>query len=232
VLGDQSGVLVVDETGFVKKGSRSVGVARQYSGAAGRIENSQIGVFLAYASRHGHALIDRRLYLPETWASDEARRKAAGVPPDVDFATKPAMARAMIAAALDAGVRSAWVLADAVYGDYRTRRMLEDRSQPYVLAVRSNHTLRMITQEGLLHTDPAQMAGAAGLRWTIEECFLRAKDDLGLDHCEARSWHGWHRHMTLVMAAAAFLTKLAADLRRAAALADQIKANETSPTSV
>jgi SRSO17 transposase len=303
VLGDQSGVLVVDETGFVKKGSRSVGVARQYSGTAGRIENSQIGVFLAYASRHGHALIDRRLYLPETWASDEARRKAAGVPPDVDFATKPAMARAMIAAALDAGVRSAWVLADAVYGDYRTRRMLEDRSQPYVLAVRSNHTLRMITQEGLLHTDPAQMAadllaadwgthpagegakglrlydwarvalpwlttpdherwllvrrsrsdpkalayyfvfapagtdlaemaGAAGLRWTIEECFLRAKDDLGLDHCEARSWHGWHRHMTLVMAAAAFLTKLAADLRRAAALADQIKANETSPTSV
>jgi len=85
-------------------------------------------------------------------------------------------------------------------------------------------------------TDLAELAGAAGLRWTIEECFLRAKDDLGLDHCEARSWHGWHRHMTLVMAAAAFLAKLAAELRRSAAVADQapadkIKANETSPIS-
>jgi SRSO17 transposase len=177
------------------------------------------------------------------------------------------------------------------------RSMLEERRQPYVLAVRSNHHLRFIAQEGLIETDPktiaedlptdawttlaagegakglrlyawaairlpwttdegferwllirrsrkepekfayylvfapegtalAELAGAAGLRWAIEECFERAKDDLGLDHCEARSWHGWHRHMSLVMAAAAFLAKLAADLRRAA----WSKPNETSPT--
>lgn len=287
-LGDKDGVLVVDETGFVKKGTHSVGVARQYSGTAGRIENSQVGVFVGYASRYGHTLIDRRLYLPKVWAEDGERRRKAGVPEDVAFATKPAMAREMLAAALDAGVPCAWVLADALYGsDYKLRRMLEERGQPYILAVRSNQHLRLLTQEGLVQTDPAylateldrddwqalsagegakgprlyhwarlplnwttengferwlllrrslrnpgetayyfaharegttlaELAAAAGLRWTIEECFLRAKDDLGLDHCEARSWHGWHRHMTLVMAAAAFLAKLAADQRRAA----------------
>lgn len=296
-LGDADGVLVVDETGFLKKGDRSVGVARQYSGTAGRIENCQVGVFLAYASRFGQALIDRRLYLPEAWARDAVRRAKAKVPEEIAFATKIAIARDMIAAALDAGAPCRWVLADALYGsDYRLRRMLEERRQPYVLAVRSNHHLRFLTQEGIVETDPkalaedlaaeawtrlpagegakglrlydwarislpwaadegferwllirrsckepdkqayylvfaptgtalAELAGAAGLRWTIEECFERAKDDLGLDHCEARSWHGWHRHMSLVMAAAAFLAKLAADLKRAA----WSKANETSP---
>src|SRR6187402_627006 len=88
-LGDADAVLVLDETGFVKKGSKSVGVQRQYSGTAGRIENCQIGVFLGYASRHGHALIDRELYLPKTWAGDEERRRIAWVPEDVSFATKP-----------------------------------------------------------------------------------------------------------------------------------------------
>jgi SRSO17 transposase len=286
-LGDKGGALVVDETGFLKKGMHSVGVARQYSGTAGRVENCQVGVFLGYASRYGHALIDRRLYLPKAWTEDGERRGKASVPQDVAFATKPAMAREMIAAALDTGAPCAWVLADALYGsDYKLRRMLEDRNQPYVLAVRSNQHLRFLVEEGLVQTDPGylageleesdwhtlsagegakgarlyhwarlplkgmtqdgferwllfrrslknpdelayyfaharagasleELAGAAGLRWTIEECFLRAKDDLGLDHCEARSWHGWHRHMTLVMAAAAFLAKIAADQRRA-----------------
>ena len=92
-LGDADGVLVLDETGFVKKGTKSVGVQRQYSGTAGRIENCQIGVFLGYASRHGHALIDRALYLPEVWANDAARRGAAGVPADTGFATKPQLGR-------------------------------------------------------------------------------------------------------------------------------------------
>src|SRR4051812_14476632 len=336
-LGDADGVLVVDETGFLKKGEHSVGVARQYSGTAGRIENCQIGVFLAYASRYGQALIDRRLYLPDAWAQDDSRRAKAGVPEEVAFATKPQMACALIAQALDAGTPCAWVLADALYGsDSRLRRMLERRGQPYVLAVRSNHCLRFWTEEGLEETNPAAMAdalardawathaagegskglrvyewarialsataapgfehwllirrsrrepdkraysfafapvgvslgelagaaggggagwggvwgsrrepdkraysfafapvgvslgelaGAAGLRWTIEECFERAKDDLGLDHCEARSWHGWHRHMSLCLAAAAFLARLAADLRRAT----WAKANERSP---
>jgi SRSO17 transposase len=158
-LGDPSAVLVVDETGFLKKGEHSVGVARQYSGTAGRIENCQIGVFLAYASRFGQALIDRRLYLPDAWASDQERRRRVKVPDAVAFATKPRIACELIAAALDAGVPCAWVLADALYGsDSRLRRMLEERGQPYVLAVRSNHTLRMVTVDGFLQTDPAAMA--------------------------------------------------------------------------
>ncbi len=296
-LGDPDGVLVVDETGFLKKGVHSVGVGRQYSGTAGRIENCQSGVFAAYASRWGHALIDRQLYLPKDWANDPERRAKAHVPEDVAFATKPAIACEMVARLLDEGAPCAFVLADAVYGsDNRFRRMLEDRGQPYVLAVRSNHTLRFLEEWALVQTDPAsrifelpteawrplsagegtkgqrlydwawvplghqtaegfsrwllarrslrdpqniayyfahartgttlaELAAAAGLRWTIEECFLRAKDDLGLDHCEARSWHGWHRHMSLVMAAAAFLARVTADQRCAA----YGKRNETSP---
>jgi SRSO17 transposase len=103
-LGDGDGVLVLDETGFVKKGSKSVGVQRQYSGTAGRIENCQIGVFLGYASRHGPALIDRALYLPEVWANDPARRRAVGVPADTAFATKPQLGRQMLTRALAADV--------------------------------------------------------------------------------------------------------------------------------
>ena len=194
----------------------------------------------------------------------------------------------MVGRLLDAGLPCARVLADALYGsDTQLRHLLERRNQPYVLAVRSNHSLRFLGDWRLVQTDPATMAddldeacwaslaagegakgprlchwarlplswdtdggferwllirrsrkdpdarayffayapagttlaklaGAAGLRWKIEECFLRAKDGLGLDHCEARSWHGWHRHMTLVMAAAAFLAKLSVDQRRIA----------------
>jgi SRSO17 transposase len=296
-LGASDAVLVVDETGFLKKGEHSVGVARQYSGTAGRIENAQVGVFLAYASRLGQALIDRRLYLPEAWVHDAQRRTAAAIPKDIDFSTKPAIARDMIAGALDAGLPCAWVLADALYGsDSKLRRMLEARNQGYVLAVRSNHCLRRVIDGQFEQTDPetladalladdwhslaagegskglrlydwarlpighssdsawdhwllvrrsqqaphsrayyfafaptgttlAELAGVAGLRWTIEECFQRAKDDLGLDHCEARSWHGWNRHMSLVMAALAFLSKLSAELRRSACG----KPNKTSP---
>src|SRR5215207_6725143 len=139
----------------------AIGVARQYSGTAGRIENCQIGVFLAYASRFGQALIDRRLYLPEAWAQDESKRAKAGVPDGVTFATKPQIACELIARALDAGAPCAWVLADALYGsDSRLRRMLETRGQPDVLAVRSNHCLRFWTEEGLEETAPATMADA------------------------------------------------------------------------
>jgi SRSO17 transposase len=141
-LGPKGAVLVVDETGFVKKGRHSAGVARQYSGTAGRIENVQIGVFLAYASRKGHALIDRRLYLPQAWSDDTERRGAAKIPKDVPFLTKPAMAREMIARALDAGVPCEWVLGDAVYGaDRRLRMMLEERAQPHLLGIRGNDKL-------------------------------------------------------------------------------------------
>lgn len=160
-LGDPGGVLVVDETGFLKKGRHSVGVGRQYSGTAGRIENCQIGVFVAYASRWGHALIDRQLYLPKDWVEDEKRRQTAAVPDDIAFTTKPAMARDMIERTLDAGLPCAWVLADALYGsDGQLRRLLERRGQPYVLAVRSNHTLRFLEEWTLVQTDPAKMADA------------------------------------------------------------------------
>lgn len=141
-LGDPDGVLVVDETGFLKKGRKSVGVKRQYSGTAGRIENCQIGVFLAYASAHGQALLDRELYLPEEWAEDEERRREAGVPEAVRFQTKPQIARQMLARALDAGVPAAWVTADHIYGgDYRLRALLEERPVRYVVGVASNQAV-------------------------------------------------------------------------------------------
>src|SRR4051794_25047086 len=127
-LGDPDAVLVLDETGFVKKGERSVGVRRQYSGTAGRVENCQVGVFLGYASRHGRALVDRALYLPEGWAGDEDRRAEAGVPAAVAFATKPKLGRAMLERALGAGVPCSWVTGDSVYGaDRALRRAIEAR---------------------------------------------------------------------------------------------------------
>jgi len=297
-LGDASGVLVLDETGFVKKGTHSVGVARQYSGTAGRIENCQIGVFLGYASRQGHALIDRRLYLPKPWVEDIERRKKTHVPDDIVFATKPKIGIMMVEAALDAGVPCSWVLGDSVYGcDKSLRVMLEGREKPYVLAVRSDerlavdasfktHAARDIAggldakdwhrlpagqgakgprlydwarvrlmrlqappwDHGLLirrsisnpqdmafyvtfgpdKTELKELAAVAGLRWTIEECFQSAKGETGLDHCEARSWHGWHRHMTLAMLAFAFLACLRASLLQARGEAASGKANKRS----
>jgi SRSO17 transposase len=141
-LGDENAVLVVDETGFLKKGTKSVGVKRQYSGTAGRIENCQIGVFLAYASAKGHTLLDRELYLPKEWATDEARREEAGVPQEVQFATKPQLATRMLERALEAEVPCKWVTADEIYGgDRRLRRWLEEQEQPFVLAVTSNEPL-------------------------------------------------------------------------------------------
>lgn len=137
-LGDEEGgVLVVDETGFLKKGEKSVGVARQYTGTAGRIENAQVGVFLAYASEKGAAFVDRALYLPrEEWADDPVRRKEAGVPDEVRFATKGELAKEMLGRAFEAKVPARWVVADTVYGTARgLRGWLEGRGRPYVLAV-------------------------------------------------------------------------------------------------
>ena len=135
-LGDADAVLVVEETGFLKKGNKSVGVQRQYSGTAGRIENCRIGVFLGYASRHGHALIDRALYLPEAWANTPTRRAAAGMPADTAFATKPQLGRQMLIPAFAADVPCRWVTSDSVYGaDYALRRCIERNGRGYVLAV-------------------------------------------------------------------------------------------------
>jgi SRSO17 transposase len=140
-LGDREGVLIADETGFIKKGTRSAGVQRQYSGTAGRTENCQIGVFLAYASARGHALIDRELYLPASWAGDRDRCAAAGIPEQVEFATKPRLAQAMLARALEAGVPFAWFTADEAYGQAKyLRRWLEERDVAYVMAIRRSDT--------------------------------------------------------------------------------------------
>jgi SRSO17 transposase len=138
-LGDEDGILVVDETGFLKKGVHSAGVQRQYSGTAGRIENCQIGVFLSYASRHGRALMDRELYMSRSWTDDMPRRVAAKVPGSVEFATKPQLARRMIERALAAKMPFAWITGDEVYGDNRSLRIwLEQQDLHFVLAVGCN----------------------------------------------------------------------------------------------
>jgi len=146
-LGDRSGVLVVDETGFLKKGTKSAGVARQYSGTAGRVENCQIGVFLGYATPAGRTFLDRELYLPKSWAEDRERRAEARVGEEVEFATKPELAMAMIARALDAGVPAGWVTGDEVYGQHsRLRMMLEERQMPYVMAVPVNQRVIAVVE--------------------------------------------------------------------------------------
>ena len=138
-LSDKNGVLIVDETGFLKKGTRSAGVARQYSGTAGRIENSQIGVFLTYSTVAGRTFLDRELYLPKAWTEDRQRCAAAGIPAGRGFKTKPELAIDMLEKALDAGVPTRWVTGDAVYGQYyKLRKALEDRGVFYVLAVPMN----------------------------------------------------------------------------------------------
>jgi len=145
-LGDAEAVLVVDETGFVKKGTKSAGVQRQYSGTAGRIENCQIGVFLAYASRRGRTFLDRELYLPKEWTADTERRREAAIPEEVEFQTKPQLAQAMLERTLDAEVPARWVTADAVYGgDRRLRVWLEEQQVGHVLAIKRTEPLWTLT---------------------------------------------------------------------------------------
>lgn len=271
-LADPEAVLVVDETGDLKKGTNTVGVQRQYTGTAGRTENCQVAVYLTYAAAGGHTLIDRALYLPQhTWATDLARRDRAGVPETVEFATKPAQAASMIEAALDADVPASWVAGDEVYGaDPNLRKALQNRGIGYVLGVGCNRTVP--TAAGKARVDvltadlPTQAwqrlsAGAgskgeryyswalidttehprvgschvlvrrndstkefafyrcysptpvplntlvrvAGRRWTVEESFQTSKGLTGLDQHQVRTWTSWHRWITLVMAAHAFL---------------------------
>lgn len=158
-LSTPQAVVVIDETGFLKKGTKSVGVQRQYSGTAGRIENCQIGVFVAYASPKGRTFIDRELDLPQTWAEDRERRREAGVPDEVSFATKPQLAQRMLKRTLEAGVCVPWVTADEVYGsDPRLRCWLEDERQSYVLAVRAHERVWISTGARLRQMTAAQVA--------------------------------------------------------------------------
>ena len=160
-LGDAEGILVVDETGFVKKGTKSVGVKRQYSGTAGRVENCQIGVFLAYATPQGYTLLDRAVYLPQEWVQDRARRREAQVPEEVTFATKPSLGRQMLARAIAAGVPFRWVTGDTVYGSDRQLRLwLEAEGRWFVLAVKRDEPLWQgfvqVRAEALLAQVPAE----------------------------------------------------------------------------
>jgi SRSO17 transposase len=277
-LGDPRAVLVVDETAFPKQGRHSVGVARQYCGALGKVANCQVGVFLGYAGPKGHAGLDRALYLPREWLADPARGRKVGVPPGLAHRTKPQLALELLERALDGGVPTQWVVADEIYGsDGKLRRALEGRGQAYVLAVRSNEKpstwppcgppgqvavadlaaaapagawrrlscgegaqgprlydwayvpLRPALRDGWVHavllrrhparteelayylvyaavdTPLEEIVRAAGTRWTIEEVFKLAKGQVGLDQYEVRSWHGWHRHITLALLALAAL---------------------------
>lgn len=141
-LGYADGVLVVDETGFLKKGTRSAGVQRQYSGTAGRVENCQLGVFLAYTAGKNRALIDRELYLPKSWIADRDRCRQAQVPEETEFATKATLARGMIEHALAAGMPARWVTADQAYGqDSKFRSWLESHRIDYVVAVLRSQTI-------------------------------------------------------------------------------------------
>jgi SRSO17 transposase len=172
-LGSADGVLIVDETGFLKKGTKSAGVQRQYSGTAGRVENCQLGVFCAYATSRGRALIDRELYLPKSWIADRDRCREAAVPDEVEFATKTDLARAMLARALDAGVPASWVTADEAYGkDYKFRSWLEGRRVGYVVAVPCNQVVPGST--GTCRAD-ALAAHAPAQAWKRRSCGQGAK---------------------------------------------------------
>lgn len=176
-LADNHSVGVVDETGFLKKGIHSAGVARQYSGTAGKIENCQIGVFLAYASTHGHTLLDRELYLPHEWTDDPERCRRAGIPEQRAFATKPALALQMLRRTFEAGLTLAWVTGDSIYGDdHALRQWLESRPQPYVLAVSGKETVWLAAHQRQVKTILAELpadgwetlsagAGSKGPRW-------------------------------------------------------------------
>jgi SRSO17 transposase len=174
-LGDQQATLVIDETGDLKKGTHTVGVRRQYTGTAGRVENAQVAVYLVYANPKGHAIIDRELYLPRLWTDDADRMRAAGVPDEVRFATKPELAVRMLARTLDAGVPAAWVTGDEVYGaSSGLRAELEARQIGYVLAVACNHPVRF---GGVTHRADALLTKVPARAWQCVSAGKGAKGE-------------------------------------------------------
>ncbi len=199
-LGAADGVLVVDETGFLKKGTRSAGVQRQYSGTAGRTENCQLGVFCAYATSKGRALIDRELYLPKSWTGDRDRCREAAVPDDTEFATKTDLARKMLARALDGGVPASWVTADEAYGrDGKFRAWLEQRRIGYVVAVACNQSVPADT--GTSRAD-VLAAHAPDQAWKRRSCGTGAKGPrmfgwaaASLPDPDDSTPPGWSRHL-------------------------------------
>jgi SRSO17 transposase len=184
-LGDAGGVLVVDETGFRKKGAKSCGVARRYTGTAGRIENAQVGVFLGYATPKGRALVDRASYLPKEWATDAERRKGAGVPGEVGFATKIALARRMVDRAVAAGVPARGVTADAAYGSgSHFRATAEGPGLGYVVGVRSDFAAWSGGRQGRA---TAVLAEVPADGWQRLSCGAAAKGPRGYDWARVRT---------------------------------------------
>ncbi len=185
-LGDPDAVLVLDETGFVKKGTRSAGVQRQYTGTAGKKENCQVAVFLAYAAPDGVALIDRDLYLPASWTGDRARCAAAGIGQDVGFKTKPQLGQAMLERALAAGVPFRWVTGDTVYGgDRRLRVWLEQHAIPHVMAVKCTEPVWAAGDRG-----PGQVAAERVIAQVPAEQWLRLSAG---DGSKGRRFYDWTR---------------------------------------
>jgi SRSO17 transposase len=204
-LGDAEGVRIIDETGFLPKGEPSVGVQRQYAGTAGRVENCQVGVFLADPASGGRTFLDRALYRPRSWTEDAERCQTAGVPDTIRFATKLTLARQMIERALEEGVPARWVTSDSVYGSASPfRRSRHERAYDRVFAP--------------ARTTLDEMVAVAGQRGAMEECFETAQGECGLDQYEVRSWNGWHRPSTLSLLAPASLTVVRAPVVRAAPL--------------
>jgi SRSO17 transposase len=197
-LGTEAGVLIVDETGFVKKGLASAGIQRQYTGTAGRIENSQVGVFLAYATSRGRTLIDRRLYLPEhSWCTDPGRRQAAGIPDEIEFATKPRLAWEMISSALDAGLEAPWVTGDEAYGqDPQLRAALEARGTGYVMAVACSTRVRI--NHGRTPVRADTVAGRLpDTAWQRQSAGPGAKGPRYYDWAWIHIGTGRHRHLLI-----------------------------------
>jgi SRSO17 transposase len=198
-LEDADAVGVIDETGFLKKGTQSAGVARQYSGTAGKIENCQIGVFLAYASGQGHTLIDRELYLPKEWTDDRERCRRASIPDEREFATKPDLARQMLERAFEAGVMLAWVTGDSVYGDDRAlRQWLEERKQAYVLAVSGKESVWLKDEQRQIKTILAELPN---LGWERLSAGAGSKGPRLYDwrrlELSAPAQHGWKRFLLI-----------------------------------
>src|SRR5450432_2634883 len=165
-LADDDAVLVIDETGFLKQGKASCGVARQYTGSAGKVTNCQIGVFASYVSRHGHAFIDRALYLPQAWTDDPERMRAAHVPDEVGFATKPQIARRMIARAIAAKIPFSFVAADSVYGTGDIEAALRKAGKGYVLGVAANHVFHSWGKKQFVRGTAAKIAQSLpGTAW-------------------------------------------------------------------
>ena len=196
-LGDAaSGVLILDETGFVKKGRKSCGVGTQYAGAVGGTANAQVGVFLAYASAKGTAFVDRALYLPRAWAHDPARRAEAGVPAGVRFATKLTLAKRLLARAFAAGVPARWVAGDAAYGRaHAFRRWLEEQGRAYALSVPLTHAVAL---EGRRQTAAKWAAGLPAAAWRRRSAGTGVQGErvdawacLPLDEATPPGWRRW-----------------------------------------